>query len=60
MACAAGVSIKPGETVLTRTPFGPTSFAKSLLYVRIAALAAEYASVESCCGRRCVIAGSGP
>jgi hypothetical protein len=29
MPCAPEVSINPGETMLTRTPFGPTSFAKT-------------------------------
>lgn len=32
--------MKPGEIVFTRMPFGPTSFARPLLYVVRAAFAA--------------------
>src|SRR5258705_885108 len=50
--CAASVSMNPGATVFTRTPFGPTSFASPLLYVVNAAFAAAYARVASNKGRR--------
>src|SRR5258705_1872960 len=49
--CAASVSMNPGATVFTRTPFGPTSFASPLLYVVNAAFAAAYARVASNRGR---------
>src|SRR5262249_46582542 len=53
--CAAVVSMKPGATVLTRTPLGPTSFDSPLLYVVNAALALGYASVAS----ECVVQANG-
>lgn len=42
--------MKPGATLTTLTPFGPTSFDRPLLYAVSATLAAAYASVESWSG----------
>ena len=52
IAVAAAVSVKPGAILSTRTPFGPISFDKPLLYVVSAAFAAAYASVDSKSGIR--------